>query len=219
MKSHQPKQYLSLLGKTVLEHSIEVLIKHPSICGAVVCLSDEDEYWDSLSFETIQKPLIRARGGVERCHSVLNGLEVLSRYAEDTDWVLVHDAARPCLRTDDISLLVNSLRDSGIGGLLAVPVSDTIKRASAKQTVEATVDRSALWQAQTPQMFPLKKLKTALETALSDGFLVTDEASAMEHSGVNPVLVPGHSDNIKITRPEDLALARFYLQNRIDSCE
>jgi 2-C-methyl-D-erythritol 4-phosphate cytidylyltransferase len=143
---------------------------------------------------------------------VLNGLALLQQHAAPDDWVLVHDAARPCLRPADIDHLIASLADDAVGGILAIPVRDTMKRDDGVGRIARTEERSGMWHALTPQMFPLGLLREALQRALADGFEVTDEASALEHSGRAPRLVEGHADNIKITRPEDLALARFFLQ-------
>ena len=208
-----PKQYLPLRGKAVIVHSIERMASHPGIRGVVVALCEDDAYWQDLMF-SIDKPLWRAAGGVERCYSVLNALHVLSSHAHDDDWVLVHDAARPCVRADDISLLMDAVDENSIGGLLAVPVRDTMKRASIKNTVVDTLDRSYLWHALTPQMFRLGPLRNALAEALESDARVTDESSAMELAQYQPKLVEGHIDNIKITRPEDLILAEFYLQQQ-----
>ncbi|MDH5325745.1 MAG: 2-C-methyl-D-erythritol 4-phosphate cytidylyltransferase [Gammaproteobacteria bacterium] len=228
MGSQVPKQYLPLAGKTVMQHSVEALLQHPELNTAVVAVSQDDSYWSELALALPGKTVHRTEGGQERCHSVLNALEALgSLGAEATDWVLVHDAARPCVRAEDIQTLIQTLQNDPVGGLLAVPVSDTIKRAvvcNADKTgteghsrVETTVERSDLWQAQTPQMFPLRALTDALHQALQQGYLVTDEASAMEFAGHQPRLVPGRTDNIKITRAEDLALAEFYIHRRNDS--
>ncbi len=218
MRTDVPKQYLPLCGKPVIAHTIERLASHPEIKGLVVALSEDDAYWRDLEF-SIDKPLWRATGGVERCHSVLNALHVLSSHAHDDDWVLVHDAARPCVRTDDISLLIDAIDEDAIGGLLAIPVRDTMKRATGtlaneKNTVVDTLDRSCLWHALTPQMFRLGQLRDALAEALEKEALVTDESSAMELAQYKPMLIEGHADNIKITRPEDLILAEFYLQQQ-----
>ncbi len=213
MRTDVPKQYLPLCGKAVIVHTIERLAAHANISGLVVVLSKDDAYWQDLKF-SIDKPLWRAAGGVERCHSVLNALHVLSSHAHDDDWVLVHDAARPCVRSEDISLLIDSVDEDSIGGLLAIPVRDTMKRASEKNTVVDTLDRRYLWHALTPQMFRLGQLRNALAEALENEALVTDESSAMERAQYKPALVEGHADNIKITRPEDLILAEFYLQQQ-----
>lgn len=210
MGSDLPKQYLKLLGKTVLEHTIERLAKYPDICGIVVALSADDPYWPRLSIAT-EKTLHTVNGGAERCHSVLNALNYLGGFADKDDWVLVHDAARPCIRQDDLERLINELRSHPYGGLLGLPVSDTMKRTDSSGNVVETVERSQLWRALTPQMFPLGVLRDAIQSAIDNGELVTDDASAMELSGKAPHMVEGHSDNIKITRPQDLKLAELYL--------
>jgi 2-C-methyl-D-erythritol 4-phosphate cytidylyltransferase len=197
--------------RTVLEQSIATFERHPKIAGIVVIVTKGDPYWAELKIES-RKPLLLADGGAERCHSVLNGLELLQQHADTNDWVLVHDAARPCLRQADIDHLIADLRDDEIGGILAVPVRDTMKRDDSGGRIARTEDRNGMWHALTPQMFPLRLLREALQQALADGFEVTDEASALEHAGKAPKLVEGHADNIKITRPEDLALASFFLQ-------
>ena len=158
--------------------------------------------------------LLTGVGGAERCHSVLNGLRLLTPRAHDDDWVLVHDAARPCVRVEDISLLIERLRDHPVGGLLGLPVADTMKRADAAGNVLETVPRDGLWRALTPQMFRLGLLRAALERALDNGLLVTDEAQAVEAAGQVPCMVEGHADNIKITRAQDLVLAQLYLQQQ-----
>ena len=143
---------------------------------------------------------------------MLNALEALAEQADEQDWVLVHDAARPCLRAEDIDHLISELNDHPVGGLLAVPVRDTMKRADNNGAIQQTVDRKNLWHALTPQMFRLGDLRDALTKAVSDGIEITDEASAMEHIGKQPKLVKGQWSNIKITHPEDLKLAEFYLE-------
>ena len=216
MGSEIPKQYLPLAGKTVIELSLDRLLAHPQVHAAVVVLSDEDDWWSSTAYPDDPR-VIRVRGGSERCHSVLNALEHLSAQAAEQDWVLVHDAARPCLRAADLDRLIASLRDDPIGGLLGVPVHDTIKRVTASGVVEATLDRDRLWHAYTPQMFRLGPLRIALSHALQSDLLVTDDASAMELAGHRPKMIEGHADNIKITRPGDLALAGFYLSQQPSS--
>jgi 2-C-methyl-D-erythritol 4-phosphate cytidylyltransferase len=145
---------------------------------------------------------------------VLNALHHLAAYAHPGDWVLVHDAARPCVRPGDIEALIAAIGDDSDGGLLGVPVTDTMKRVGRDGRITATLDREALWHAQTPQMFRLGQLKAALEQAQDQDARVTDEASAMERAGYRPRMVQGHADNIKITVPASLALAEFYLQER-----
>lgn len=211
MKAYRPKQYLRLGERTVLEQTIAIFDRHPRIVGIVVIVTEGDPYWAELQVET-GVPLHVASGGSERCHSVLNGLELLQRLAGNDDWVLVHDAARPCLRSSDIDHLIDAVQGEEAGGILAVPVRDTMKRDNGAGHIARTEEREGMWHALTPQMFSLGRLRRALQQALADGFEVTDEASAMEHLGMQPRLVEGHADNIKITRPEDLALAAFFLQ-------
>lgn len=217
MGSAIPKQYLELAGRTVIEHSLQIFVDHDRISGVVVALGAEDGYWSATTYAAHPK-VLRAEGGAERCHSVLNALLALDGRAEDADWVLVHDAARPCLRIEDLERLIDTLLDDAVGGLLGIPVRDTMKRANGGERIDATVDRSALWHAYTPQMFRLGLLRHALQDALAAEDLVTDDASAIERLGQAPRLVEGHADNLKITRAEDLPLARFYLQRqgRID---
>ncbi len=207
-----PKQYLPLAGRTVIEHTLTRIAAHPHILGTVVAISAGDAYWPDVRARLDMASLEVAAGGAERCHSVLNALEQLAASARDEDWVLVHDAARPCVRVDDIERLVNTLAGHRVGGLLGLPVTDTVKRADREGDVQETVSREGLWRALTPQMFRLGPLRTALRKALAARQLVTDEAAAMELAGYRPRMVEGHSDNIKITRPGDLALAELYLQ-------
>lgn len=215
MQANRPKQYLNLLGKTVIEHTLELFLGHERISGVIVAISPEDPYWPELSVSR-QPRLAKVEGGSERCHSVLKALTYLENQGIDPgDWVLVHDAARPCLRPADLDYLINEVTLAGQGGILAVPVRDTMKQADDdSRHISRTVDRSHLWHALTPQMFRLGELSQAIEAALNDGFVVTDDASAMEHAGQHPLLVRGHADNLKITIPEDLALAEFYLRRR-----
>jgi 2-C-methyl-D-erythritol 4-phosphate cytidylyltransferase len=209
-----PKQYLTLLDKTVIEHTLARFCNQPAISGVVVALGAEDGYWPTLALPWPSVKLWTTVGGSERCHSVLRALEALSERAAREDWVLVHDAARPCLRETDLSLLIDKLASDPVGGFLALPVRDTLKRADDRGVVIATVDRTNLWQALTPQMFRLGALTKALRAAIEEGQIVTDEAQAMELAGYQPRLVEGHGDNIKITRPQDLHLAALYLQTR-----
>ena len=211
MQADRPKQYLPLVGRTVLEHTIARFDRHAAIAGIVVAVSEGDAYWNDLDLRC-SKPLHLAPGGAERSDSVLNALALLSGYAEAQDWVLVHDAARPCLRPADIDRLIDVLRDDPVGGILATPVRDTMKRQDPERRIAATEDREGLWHALTPQMFRLGTLHAALDRAVAEGAVITDEASALEYVGQRPLLVEGRGDNIKITRPEDLALAEFFLR-------
>ena len=207
-----PKQYLPLADQPVIVHTLNALLADPRLSGVVVAISAGDERWPEVAAQCVtDKPLWVVAGGAERSHSVLNGLEALRERAHVDDWVLVHDAARPCLRPADLDRLFTELADDPLGGLLAVPLADTLKQADATGRVAATVDRSSLWRALTPQMFRLGALHDALREALAQGLRVTDEAAAMEAAGFAPRLIEGRADNVKITRPEDLALAEFYL--------
>ncbi|MER2529037.1 MAG: 2-C-methyl-D-erythritol 4-phosphate cytidylyltransferase [Candidatus Competibacter denitrificans] len=212
MNATIPKQYLTLAGQPVIAHTLDILLRYPRLTGMVIAISAEDEWWPNIAAGRLaEKPLWVVTGGVERGHSVLNGLDALWERAHPDDWVLVHDAARPCLRSDDLERLLTELADDPVGGLLAIPVRDTLKQADKAGRVTATVDRSRLWHALTPQMFRLGMLREALRDALARGLTVTDEAAAMEAAGFAPRLVEGRADNLKITRPEDLMLAEFYL--------
>jgi 2-C-methyl-D-erythritol 4-phosphate cytidylyltransferase len=215
MRSDTPKQYLPLAGRSVLEHTLHRLSSHPMIAEIVVVIAQDDDYWHKLKLDWVAKPVSTVIGGDERCFSVLNGLQYLSQRAETSDWVMVHDAARPCIRPGDINLLISQCQGTD-GGLLATQVRDTMKLSDANGQVAKTVDRNNLWHALTPQMFRYANLKNALENAIKAKQLVTDEAMAMEATGIKPKLVAGHADNIKITQPEDLALAAFYLQQQFD---
>lgn len=210
MGAATPKQYLKLHGRTVIEHTLARLCSHPMIEGIAVAIRADDQYWPQQHLPEPAKIHV-AQGGVERCHSVLNGLRLLSGFADADDWVLVHDAARPCLHHDDITHMIEVLMAHPVGGLLGVPVADTMKRTTPAGDVLQTVSRDNLWRALTPQMFRLGRLQQALQSALDDHFMVTDEASAMEHIGLKPRMVAGRADNIKITRPDDLSLADLYL--------
>lgn len=204
MRADRPKQYLLVGDKTIIEHTLSCFLGHPDLLGVVVSLSAEDPYWPNLPCSADSR-IRRAEGGRERADSVLNALLLLEQTgAASQDWVLVHDAARPNLTQEDLNRLLCSLAQDEVGGLLAVPARDTLKRASPDGRVAETVDRSVIWQAYTPQMFRLSTLRKALQAALSQGLSVTDDASAMELAGYAPKLVEGRADNLKITRPEDL---------------
>lgn len=214
MASDRPKQYLPLLGKTVIEHSVEPLLSHPSIASVYIPLAEHDTYWSGLGLAS-HPSVVTINGGKERADSVLNGLQAIASKAADDDWVLVHDAARPCLRRESLQTLVDELQGEAVGGILANPVHDTLKKVGTDNCIVKTVDRQVLWQAQTPQMFRFSLLRSSLEQALKAGTQITDEASALEWSGHSAKVVAGPSDNIKITRPEDLALAEFILQRQL----
>ena len=208
MRADRPKQYLQLAGRTILEHTLDCFLDHPRLKGLVLSLVADDPFWPALPCATDPR-IQRVEGGAERADSVLAGLlRLVELGAQEGDWVLVHDAARPNLARSDLDRLLAELADDPVGGLLAVPARDTLKRIGADGRVAETVDRSLIWQAYTPQMFRFAALHRALADALVAGGAVTDEASALEWAGQAPKLVEGRADNLKITRPEDLEWLR-----------
>jgi 2-C-methyl-D-erythritol 4-phosphate cytidylyltransferase len=207
MQTECPKQYLSIGNKTILEHAVAALLAHPRVERVIIAISDGDARFQQLPLSSHPQITV-VEGGAERADSVLAGL----RAAGDAEWVLVHDAARPCLHQDDLANLLALSETSRVGGILAAPVRDTMKRAEpGKEAIAHTVDRTDLWHALTPQFFPRELLFDCLTRALNEGATITDEASALEYCGFHPELVSGRADNIKVTRPEDLRLAEFYL--------
>jgi len=210
----KPKQYISINDKTIIEHTIDCFIDREEIEKIVVAISKEDEFWPTLSISNHDK-IIVAPGGEERYQSVLNSLQILSGKAEANDWVLVHDAARPCLNQSAIDRLIIELRTHDVGGILALPCRDTMKRANETGEIDKTVERESLWHAQTPQMFKYEKLLSAIEDALTKKVVVTDESMAMERLGYKPLLVQGHQENIKVTHKDDLETLKLYLNGMI----
>ena len=209
MAADRPKQYLEVAGRCILEHTLDCFLDHPGLLGVMVCLAVDDPYWPNLALASDPR-IRRADGGRERADSVLAGLRALQLAgAAEDDWVLVHDAARPNLARSDLDRLLDTLATDPVGGLLAVPARDTLKRADAAGRVAQTVDRAVIWQAYTPQMFRLGDLRQALDAALAVGVPITDEASALEWVGKAPRLVEGRADNLKVTRPEDLQWLRL----------
>jgi 2-C-methyl-D-erythritol 4-phosphate cytidylyltransferase len=210
MGADLPKQYLQLAGATVVEHSLNALLASPRLAGVVVALHPDDRRAARLPVfgdERVQ----RVAGGAQRSDSVQAALAALLAQGEPGDWVLVHDAARPCLPADDLERLIDRVTTSGVGGLLATAIVDTVKQATEAGLVARTLDRTLLWRAQTPQMFRLGELHAALDSARGQGLVITDEASAMELAGHPVQLVPGSARNLKVTLPEDLQLAAWYL--------
>lgn len=208
MNAPLPKQYLRLQDKTILEHTLAPFIAHPMIQQVIVAVAKEDPFYPQL--EILKHPKIQiVFGGETRAHSVLNALMT----ADENSWALVHDAARPCLKRSDLDKILQIEDEQG--AILAIPAVDTIKRTLDGKQIEHTEDRSTLWLALTPQFFPTVPLKSAIQSAFAKGQTITDEASAMELAGYRPHLVAGRSDNLKITRPEDLALAEFYLTHNL----
>ncbi|MCW3172604.1 2-C-methyl-D-erythritol 4-phosphate cytidylyltransferase [Shewanella subflava] len=204
-----PKQYLKLGQETILSHTLERLLTHPAISQVIVALHPEDDFFSQLPQATHPK-LTQVIGGSERADSVLAGLQVV----ENDAWVLVHDAARPCVTHSDIDKLIYAINSFPQGAILAAPVRDTMKRAKADGTIEQTVERNQLWHALTPQLFPVSALKLNLQQALQAKATITDEASAMEWAGISPGLVAGRVDNIKVTHPDDLELAQLFLNQQ-----
>ncbi len=208
-----PKQYLKIRGNSILEYTLKRLDRLDVLEGIMLVLNSDDTWYPKLDISLGSK-LETTTGGAERAISVYRGLEALWGRAHDDDWVLVHDVVRPCVSVDDLNKLVSSLADDPVGGLLAIPVSETLKKVSADGIVECTVHRDDYRLAGTPQMFRFGLLRQALADALEHKALVTDEAQAMERAGHRVKLVQGGADNIKITHPEDLALAEFILNGQ-----
>lgn len=206
-----PKQYLTVSGKPILQHTIACFLSYPAIEKVVVVLAQDDSHWPHLQAKLPKDKILIAIGAEERYQSVYKGLIALQQVAHPDDWVLVHDAVRPCLRHSDLARLIAAVRNHPVGGLLAIPVIDTLKRSNKAGEVITTVDRTHLWRAQTPQMFKIGQLTLALKTAIEAQRTITDEASAIELLGEKPLLVEGHADNIKVTTPLDLSLVeRFF---------
>lgn len=207
MGSDMPKQYLPLLGKPLIHHTLSVFDAHPAITRIFVILHPDDHHWTVFDSK---KVTVFHGGGSTRAETVMNGLNAMTE-VDAQDWVLVHDAARPCLSRELLDRLLGELEHDPVGGLLAVPVADTLKRADKNQRVDHTEPREGLWRAQTPQMFPYGLLREALQAIGTDA--PTDEAQAMEFMGHAPKLVLGDGHNLKVTYPEDLAMARLILGN------
>lgn len=209
MQSVCPKQYLFIDDRRIIEYTLSTLLAHPLIKKVVVVLHPNDTIFHSLPLAQDQR-ITTVIGGETRAHSVMAGLHAIN----DFDWVLVHDAARPCLRLSDLDKLIEQVVASDQGGILATPVRDTMKQSFVDNNqISQTIDRRYLWHALTPQMFPYTLLINCLQRAISEQAMVTDEASALEFCGYHPCLISGHADNIKITQPEDLILATYYLKH------
>ena len=212
MQSDRPKQYLSFCGKTIIEHTLDRLLACAHIHGAIVVLRDEDRYWYEIDYQP-SKPLHIAKGGDERQDSVINGLSLLTDMF-DSAYALIHDAVRPLVSDNDITKLIRSIDSDSSGAILASPVSDTLKRQNGTGCIQETVDRQGLWRALTPQLFDAEVLLQALEQARDKGQIMTDDAAAMEALGYQLLLVEGNSENIKITRPDDLRLAELIWESQ-----
>ncbi|CAG0954391.1 2-C-methyl-D-erythritol 4-phosphate cytidylyltransferase [Rhodocyclaceae bacterium] len=206
-----PKQYHLLAGRPMLRHALEVLCASPLIQRVFVVLAERDDIWERFDWSELGVKLSVLRcGGPTRAGSVLNGLLALSAFAKPDDWVLVHDAARPCLSSAQLDRLIEQVGHDEVGGILAVPVADTLKQSGQDGRIDATVPREPLWQAQTPQMFRYGLLREALEQS----GVVTDESGALEALGYRPLLVSADASNLKVTYPADLALAEKILLDR-----
>jgi 2-C-methyl-D-erythritol 4-phosphate cytidylyltransferase len=205
-----PKQYLELAGRPMLGHAAAALLAHPAVDLAFVVLAPDDERWATYDWSAFGDRLAPLWcGGATRRDSVLNGLIAMANVVDPEDWVLVHDAARPCLSREDLGRLIEAVRDDAVGGILAIPVADTLKRADGAERIAATEPRDGLWRAQTPQMFRHGTLLRAIGGAGD----VTDEASAVESLGLRPRLVPGSVRNLKVTFPSDAVMAAQLLRN------
>lgn len=198
-----PKQYIALGGKPMISHSIQVFFNHPRIAAIHVALNPEDDFWRSLTLEPESRLHLHYTGGKTRAETVLNTLHAIAPQLHEDDWMLVHDAARPGLTHALLSQLIDTLENDAVGGLLALPVADTLKQSAVDHQVKQTIPRANLWQAQTPQMFRYGTLKSALHQFKDS---VTDEAEAIEALGLSPKLVQGELRNLKVTYPQDLIL-------------
>jgi 2-C-methyl-D-erythritol 4-phosphate cytidylyltransferase len=206
-----PKQYAALCGRTVIEWALALFTTDARCAGVVVAIAAGDGHWSSIA---ARLPCVEvASGGAERCDSVRNALRVLEGRARDEDWVLVHDAASPCLAAEDRDRLLSELAGHPVGGILATPAADTLKRATDRAIV-TTLDRANLWRALTPQMFRYGRLCAALDAAKAAQRCPSDEAQAFEWLGEQPQLVPGSGANLKVTSLSDLALAEALLAGR-----
>lgn len=206
-----PKQYARLRGRTVLQWALAPFLADSRCSGITIALSPQDPYWAAVA--PASDRVTTVPGGAERSISVLNALRALETSATADDWILVHDAARPCIHRSDVDALVTRLDTHPVGGLLAVPAADTLKRASATGAVEETVERKYIWRALTPQMFRYAMLRDALESAARAGRVPTDEAQAIEWAGRQAALVEGRASNIKITTADDLVIAEALLSH------
>jgi len=219
MGGNIPKQYLELSGQPVLLQTLRRLASCPGISGLFLGISAADPYWQEIWQEiSLEAPLLKSvcDGGDERADTVSRILDDMKGMVQENDWVLVHDAVRPCISHTDIQQLMR-LASQHDGGLLGRPISDTVKLADSRGRVKKTIARDGLWGAQTPQMFRYGELRMALRDAKKKGLVITDEASAMELAGFQPLMVQGSSDNIKITVPGDLELAEMFIQKQEDS--
>lgn len=207
-----PKQYLRIEGKTILEHALAPLISNEHIMGVVVALHADDQCFTDLTIDCKNKELWTVTGGDSRVQSVANALAYLQDYADKSDFVLVHDAARPCLTSADLQKLIDTCIEDAVGGILATPLRDTIKQVS-DNTVIATINRDVHWRALTPQMFRFGLLVEAMNDATQKKIEITDEACAVEALGFRPRVIEGDARNIKVTATDDILIAQMFLQS------
>tara|TARA_Y100000741_G_scaffold275303_1_gene215217 strand:- start:461 stop:1153 length:693 start_codon:yes stop_codon:yes gene_type:complete len=205
-----PKQYVSVCGKTVIEHTIDNFIDRKEIESICVSISKSDKYWSTLPISK-NKKIITTVGGSERYQSVYNGLSAIKDEADNDDWVLVHDAVRPCLTKSVIDRLITEISSDVVGGILALPCTETMKRINDRNQIKETVNRESVWRAQTPQMFKYGKLFSAIKKVIDENIFITDEAMAMEFSNYKPVVILGDENNIKITHKIDLKHLELFL--------
>lgn len=212
MQADRPKQYLHLLGQTILEHTLDQLLRFSPFQNIILPIAKHDQYFSHLPISQHEK-INTCEGGAERFESVLNGLNaLLDLGAKENDWVMVHDVARPCITQQDLQCLFDQRNEQG--AILGMQVRDTMKRCDKNGRILKTVERECLWHALTPQLAPIGLLKNCIERCILDQHQITDEASALEYGGYQPVMVVGHPSNIKITRPDDLIMAELFLQER-----
>tara|TARA_B100000929_G_scaffold290537_1_gene284504 strand:+ start:1097 stop:1798 length:702 start_codon:yes stop_codon:yes gene_type:complete len=214
MGSDIPKQYVSVRGKTVIEHTIDNFISRKEIQNICISISESDNYWSTLPISK-NKKIITTVGGNERYESVYNGLRALQDKANDDDWVLVHDAVRPCLKKSIIDRLITDISSHDVGGILALPCFETMKRVNNSNEVEETINRETIWRAQTPQVFKYQKLLLAIEKVINENIFITDEAMAMELSNHKPIVILGDENNIKITHKTDLKYLELFLEKTL----
>lgn len=209
MQADRPKQYLCLDDATILEHTVQRLLQFTPFQKIVLPLAKHDGYFSQLNLH--HERLLTCDGGAERYHSVLNGIDcLLQNGAQTSDWVMVHDVARPCITQQDLEALWAAKNEQGC--ILGMQVRDTMKRTNNSNQITNTVEREQLWHALTPQLAQIGVLKQAIETCIANGRVITDEASALEYVGLNPKMVAGHPSNIKVTRPDDLIMAQLFVQ-------
>ena len=210
-----PKQYITVCDKAIIEHTVEKFTSRNDLQGILVALSNSDQHWSTLELSKNNK-ITTVTGGEERYKSVYNALCSLKNKAGDDDWILVHDAVRPCITTFEIDQFIADLDHlNGIGGILALPCFETMKKANTNHEIEETIDRKFIWHAQTPQMFRYKKLFLAIEKIMNENIFITDEAMAMELAGYKPMLIQGTHSNIKITDQNDLKYLESFLKQEI----